>query len=99
MAGKFEYWTAVFGVGLDGFSDFDHDELNAIAAEGWEPCTMTAVHNGFAVAMLFRREIAPAPAARPAAKTATTAKKAVAKTATPAKAPATKKAAAAKKAR
>ena len=56
MAGKYEYWTAVFGVGLDGLSDFDHDELNAIAAEGWEPFDMTAVHGGFAVVVMFRRE-------------------------------------------
>ena len=68
MAGRYEYWTAVFGVNLDGFSDFDHDELNAIAAEGWEPFTMTAVHGGFAVAVLFRREVSgrAASAARPA---------------------------------
>jgi hypothetical protein len=59
VAANFEYWTAVFGVGLDGFSDFDHDELNAIAAEGWEPVQMTAVHNGFATVVLFRREVAP----------------------------------------
>jgi hypothetical protein len=79
----FEYWTAVFGVGLDGFSDYDHDELNAIAAEGWEPVNLTAVHNGFATVVLFRREVAPAtPRARPAsgakkaAKKATPAKKA-----------------------
>jgi len=69
VAGRYEYWTAVFGVNLDGFSDFDHDELNAIAAEGWEPFTMTAVHGGFAVAVLFRREVggrAAAAKARPA---------------------------------
>lgn len=59
MAANFEYWTAVFGVGLDGFSDYDHEELNAIAAEGWEPVQMTAVHNGFATVVLFRRELAP----------------------------------------
>lgn len=59
MAATYEYWTAVFGVGLDGFSDFDHEELNAIAAEGWEPVQMTAVHNGFAVCVLFRRDLAP----------------------------------------
>ena len=70
MAAKFEYWTAVFGVGLDGFSDYDHDELNAIAAEGWEPVNMTAVHNGFAAVVMFRREIAAAgpPAKAPAKK-------------------------------
>jgi hypothetical protein len=61
VAAKFEYWTAVFGVGLEGFSDYDHDELNAIAAEGWEPVNMTAIHNGFATVVLFRREVAPAP--------------------------------------
>ena len=56
MAANYEYWTAVFGVGLDGFSDFDHEELNAIAGEGWEPVNLTAVHNGFATLVLFRRE-------------------------------------------
>lgn len=82
MAGRYEYWTAVFGVHLDGFSDFDHDEINAIAAEGWEPFTMTAVHGGFAVAVLFRRPAgggaAPAPTApaRAAKKTVKAAKKA-----------------------
>jgi hypothetical protein len=60
VAAKFEYWTAVFGVGLDGFSDYDHDELNAIAGEGWEPVNLTAVHNGFAAVVLFRRELAGA---------------------------------------
>ena len=74
MAAKFEYWTAVFGVGLDGFSDYDHDELNAIAAEGWEPVNLTAVHNGFATVVLFRREVAGAKPA--AAKKAPAAKKA-----------------------
>jgi topoisomerase IA-like protein len=59
VAANFEYWTAVFGVGLDGFSDFDHDELNAIAAEGWEPVHLAAVHNGFAAVVLFRRELEP----------------------------------------
>jgi hypothetical protein len=59
VAGNYEYWTAVFGVGLDGFSDYDHDELNAIAAEGWEPVQIAAVHNGFAAVVLFRRELEP----------------------------------------
>lgn len=76
MAGRYEYWTAVFGVNLDGFSDFDHDELNAIAAEGWEPFTMTAVHGGFAVAVLFRRPVGGAVAA-PAAPAKKAVKKAV----------------------
>lgn len=84
MAGRYEYWTAVFGVNLDGFSDFDHDELNAIAAEGWEPFTMTAVHGGFAVAVLFRRAVggavaAPAAPAKKAVKKAVRATKAVKK--------------------
>ena len=74
MAAKFEYWTAVFGVGLDGFSDYDHDELNAIAAEGWEPVNMTAVHNGFAAVVMFRREVEAARAAPPVAKAAKAAK-------------------------
>lgn len=80
MAANFEYWTAVFGVGLDGFSDYDHDELNAIAAEGWDPVQMTAVHNGFAVVVLFRRELAPTrPLKAPSpAKSAAPAKKATA---------------------
>ena len=64
MTAKYEYWTAVFGVGLDGFSDFDHEELNAIANEGWEPVNLTAVHNGFATLVLFRRERST-PRARP----------------------------------
>ena len=73
MVAKFEYWTAVFGVGLDGFSDYDHDELNAIASEGWEPVNLTAVHNGFATVVLFRRELGgagPAAAAKKAVKKA-----------------------------
>ncbi|MGH9224280.1 MAG: hypothetical protein ACRD2W_10995 [Acidimicrobiales bacterium] len=70
MAAKFEYWTAVFGVGLDGFSDYDHDELNAIAAEGWEPVNLTAVHNGFATVVLFRRDLAGRAAPARAAKKA-----------------------------
>lgn len=77
MAGRYEYWTAVFGVNLDGFSEFDHDELNAIAAEGWEPFTMTAVHGGFAVAVLFRRALGGATAAAPAKKAPAKAVKAV----------------------
>ena len=82
MAAEFEYWTSVFGVGLDGFSDYDHDELNSIAAEGWEPVNLTAVHNGFAVVVLFRRALAPSarksPPAKKAATTAAAAKKATA---------------------
>ena len=76
MAAKFEYWTAVFGVGLDGFSDYDHDELNAIAAEGWEPVNLTAVHNGFATVVLFRREVASSRPAKAAEKKAPAAKRA-----------------------
>ena len=87
MAAKYEYWTAVFGVGLDGFSDYDHDELNAIAAEGWEPVNLTAVHNGFATVVLFRREVAAAAGKAPAKKAAPAAKGAA-----PAKAAAAKKA-------
>ena len=75
MAANFEYWTAVFPVGLEGFSDFDHEELNAIAEQGWEPFELTAVHGGFAVVVLFRRALQPPPsAARPAAKAAKAAK-------------------------
>lgn len=60
MAGRFEYTSTVFGVGLDGFSDSDHELLNDLSAEGWEPVNMTGVHNGFAAVVLFRREIGPA---------------------------------------
>ena len=84
MAVIFEYWTAVFGVGLDGFSDYDHEELNAIAEQGWEPIQITAVHGGFAAIVLFRRELetsgparaARAGAAKKAAKKSTKAAKA-----------------------
>jgi hypothetical protein len=77
---NFEYWTAVFPVGLEGFSDLDHDELNAIADQGWEPFQMSAVHGGFAVVVLFRRELEPSPRSGPAPKTASkTAKKSAAK--------------------
>ncbi len=96
MAGKYEYWTAVFGVNLDGFSDFDHDEINAIAAEGWEPFTMTAVHGGFAVVVLFRRPVGGAgasPAQAPkAAKQAAKAARAARTEKAVKKAPAAKKA-------
>jgi hypothetical protein len=70
LAATFEYWTAVFGVGIDGFSDFDHDELNAIAAEGWEPVQLTAVHGGFATLVLFRREAGAQPRPEPTKKAA-----------------------------
>ena len=82
MAANFEYWTAVFPVGLEGFSDADHDELNAIAEQGWEPYQMTAVHGGFAVVVLFRRELEPPthqPPPRKAAGGQKAAKKAVGK--------------------
>ncbi len=78
VAANFEYWTAVFPVGLEGFSDADHDELNVIAEQGWEPFQMSAVHGGFAVVVLFRRELAPPPRTAPVAKRAV-AKKAAAK--------------------
>jgi hypothetical protein len=90
VAANFEYWSAVFGVGLDGFSDYDHDELNAIAEQGWEPIQITAVHGGFAAIVLFRRELepsAPAPARRAAGGAAKkTAKKAAKSTTAAAKA-------------
>ena len=70
MAANFEYWTAVFPVGLEGFSELDHDELNAIADQGWEPFQMSAVHGGFAVVVMFRRELEPPPRAVPPAKKA-----------------------------
>ena len=80
MPANFEYWTAVFPVGLEGFSDLDHEELNAIADQGWEPFQMSAVHGGFAVVVLFRREIEPPPRSVPGPKKAgKTAKQAAAK--------------------
>ena len=79
MPANFEYWTAVFPVGLEGFSDMDHEELNAIAEQGWEPFEMSAVHGGFAVVVLFRRELEPprrnAPPAKKAVKTVKSAAK------------------------
>jgi hypothetical protein len=79
VAANFEYWTAVFPVGLEGFSDVDHDELNAIAEQGWEPFQMSAVHGGFAVVVMFRREMEPLRRAAPPAKKAVKAGKAAAK--------------------
>ncbi len=78
MAVRYEYWTAAFAVGLEGLNDWDQGELNAIAAEGWEPCLMTSVHGGFATLVMFRREAAPPRAAKkaaPAAKKAAAAAK------------------------
>lgn len=102
MAAAYEYWTAVFGVGLDGFSDFDHEELNAIANEGWEPVQLTAVHNGFATLVMFRRERAtprqrPGPPPRDSAPVKKTLARKSPTKMVPAKRPAAKKAA--KKAR
>ena len=89
MPANFEYWTAVFPVGLEGFSDLDHDELNAIAEQGWEPFQMSAVHGGFAVVVMFRRELEPpprsVPPAKKAVKSAASAKKAAAKKASSAR--------------
>lgn len=80
MAAAYEYWTAVFGVGLDGYSDFDHEELNAIANEGWEPVNLTAVHNGFATLVLFRRERStPRPRPAPPPRKSSPVKKTLAK--------------------
>lgn len=70
MPANFEYWTAVFPVGLEGFSDVDHDELNTIAEQGWEPFQMSPVHGGFAVVVMFRREVEPPPRSVPPAKRA-----------------------------
>ena len=70
MPANFEYWTAVFPVGLEGFSDVDHDELNAIAEQGWEPFQMSSIHGGFAVVVLFRRELEPPPRTLPGTKPA-----------------------------
>ena len=90
MPANFEYWTAVFPVGLEGFSDVDHDELNAIAEQGWEPFQMSAIHGGFAVVVMFRRELEPPPRTVPGArqgakKAVKTVKKAAAKKASSAR--------------
>jgi hypothetical protein len=86
VAATYEYWTAVFRVGLEGFNDYDHDEINTIAEEGWEPVNLTAVHNGFATLVLFRREVPGASRRQPAP----VRKAAANKKATPAKAGAAK---------
>jgi hypothetical protein len=98
VAATYEYWTAVFRVGLEGFNDYDHDEINTIAEEGWEPINLTAVHNGFATLVLFRREV-PGSGRRAAASStkSANAKKAAPAKANAAKAGAGKKAAPAKK--
>lgn len=88
MSADYEYITSVFGIGLEGFSDYDHDELNAFAELGWEPYLVTGVHNGFAALILFRRLLPgrgrtaarKAPAKKTAAKQ-TAAKKTAAQTA------------------
>ncbi len=85
MPANFEYWTAVFPVGLEGFSDMDHEELNAIAEQGWEPFEMSAVHGGFAVVVLFRRELEPPPRNAPPAKKAVKTVKSAAKKASSAR--------------
>ena len=93
MAGRFEYWSAVYTVGLDGLSDEDHLEMNAFAEEGWEPVLMTAVHGGFGTLVLFRREAKVVTRPAPVKKT-TAAKKGGSGT----KASASKRATAAKRA-
>jgi len=88
VSADYEYITSVFGIGLEGFSDYDHDELNAFAELGWEPYLVTGVHNGFAALILFRRLLPgrgrtaarKAPAKKTAAKQ-TAAKKTAAQTA------------------
>lgn len=86
MAVRYEYWTAAFAVGLEGLNDWDQAELNAIAAEGWEPYLMTSVHGGFATLVMFRREAAAKrPPATATAKAAKKAAPAAAKKAAPAK--------------
>ena len=57
----YEYTSAVFAVGLEGFAPVDDDRITAMAAEGWEPAHMTPVHNGFAAVVLFRRKATGAP--------------------------------------
>jgi hypothetical protein len=90
VAVRFEYWTAVYAVGLEGLNDYDHEELNALASEGWEPVLLTSVHGGFATLVLFRRETGTGRAA--ATKKASPAKKAApAKKAVPATKAATTK--------
>lgn len=64
MATRYEYASATYGVGLEGLPVPDEEALNAVTDDGWEPILMTSVHNGFAVVVLFRRELAgrgPAP--------------------------------------
>lgn len=82
----FEYTSAVFAVGLEGFAPVDNDRITAMAADGWEPTQMASIHGGFAAVVLFRRQ---APAGRVAAARAASAVPASAKkraTPTPARA-------------
>lgn len=72
MAVTYEYASATYGVALEGLPVPDEEALNAVAAEGWEPVLMTSVHNGFAVMILFRRELGHVAPRRPAARSSTT---------------------------
>lgn len=84
MAATYEYASATYGVALEGLPVPDEEALNAVTADGWEPVLMTSVHNGFAVMILFRRELGHVEPRRPAAKS----RKAPAKKAAAKKAPA-----------
>ena len=68
MAVAYEYASATYGVALEGLPVPDEEALNAVAADGWEPVLMTSVHNGFAVMILFRRELGHLAPRRPTAK-------------------------------
>jgi len=52
----YEYTSAVFAVGLEGFAQVDNDRITAMAADGWEPTHMASIHSGFAAVVMFRRE-------------------------------------------
>lgn len=64
----YEYASATYGAALEGLPVPDEEALNAVAADGWEPILMTSVHNGFAVMILFRRELGHVAPRRPATK-------------------------------
>lgn len=86
MAATYEYASATYGVALEGLPIADEEALNAVTADGWEPVLMTSVHNGFAVMILFRRELGHVAPRRPATKSS--AKKAAEPKAAAKKAPA-----------
>lgn len=63
----YEYTSAVFAVGLEGFAPVDNDQITTMAADGWEPTQMASIHGGFAAVVLFRREVAAGSAPAPMA--------------------------------